>query len=689
MSELNLYINKAFEFEEKGCFEEAIQLCSKCRQAFPEYRNEISLEIAKMNYRNGREREALMQFLVLYRETGEIEVHDLILEAYYGVRQQEYEEQYRENCRRLEQYSHFYGKKGMPKLRYYPIWADQGCIWFYDSEERAFESVQRRNVIEKEAVDAVYLGYNLQWLEDILALEKMTRLQSPLLDMENPLLLLYQRSAWELLCQLIDLKELINFDRIIFYDDAKELEDSIVKDGVCLPTMVVGNEISDILHMLGDINGKLNRLHREYQLKAETYYLDNADTVLKHIKDKKPKILFITSRFTTALQYHTRDCRLAAEEMGLETELLIEKDRLSMGISMLMYLKKIMEFQPDIIFIIDHFRYEYQCLGKFNNMVFVCWAQDPINNIFSQETVQKLIERDVVISNFCGWKKFLKIGYPEKRLISCCLPANHKIYHPYLLSDVELEQYGCDICMVGHNPGADKHIELFVENFSGELKDFVRDLYQSYIRYARETDQIFMRQEEFYFFIEEFAAKFYGFKLKQNILDVLSRDMREILNYNLFRELLADWLIKAGYTNIKLWGNGWKEMEKYRPYAMGPAENGEVLSKILQASKIVVGNNIALTGASRVAEAMLSGAFYLGNYVPEEEDMVNIRDYFTEGEELVIFRDKEDFLNKTAYYLEHESERRKLADAGRKKALEKLTYERFMHKVIEETAEMF
>ena len=51
--QLNQFLNKAFDFEEQGYVEEAIQLCEKCIQVFPEYENDIKLEIAKMIYRNG------------------------------------------------------------------------------------------------------------------------------------------------------------------------------------------------------------------------------------------------------------------------------------------------------------------------------------------------------------------------------------------------------------------------------------------------------------------------------------------------------------------------------------------------------------------------------------------------------------------------------------------------------------
>ena len=108
MMELNQYINKAFDFEEKGYVDEAIRLCSKCKQVFPEYKDEIELEIAKINYRNGREEVALPQFLALHNKTENDEVHGLIIEAYYGIRKQEFDGRYLENYRQLREYQHFF-----------------------------------------------------------------------------------------------------------------------------------------------------------------------------------------------------------------------------------------------------------------------------------------------------------------------------------------------------------------------------------------------------------------------------------------------------------------------------------------------------------------------------------------------------------------------------------------------------
>ncbi len=167
-------------------------------------------------------------------------------------------------------------------------------------------------------------------------------------------------------------------------------------------------------------------------------------------------------------------------------------------------------------------------------------------------------------------------------------------------------------------------------------------------------------------------------------LDWLAEDMYKQYNQRVYRQVLVDWLLDAGFKKIKLWGKDWQKYRRYTDYAMGVAENGETLSKIYQSSKIVVGNNVQTTAAARAWEAMLSGAFYMSNYIPPEEDAVDIRKIIKANEELVMFYDKEDFLQKTEYYLTHEKERQKMIETGRKAALERMTYDSLMNRVMEE-----
>lgn len=70
----------------------------------------------------------------------------------------------------------------------------------------------------------------------------------------------------------------------------------------------------------------------------------------------------------------------------------------------------------------------------------------------------------------------------------------------------------------------------------------------------------------------------------------------------------------------------------------------------------------------RVLDIMACGGFVLSNWQPE------IAEYFEEGVEIVTFDSLEDCLDKAAYYLSHEEERRQIAANGRDKVREKFSY---------------
>lgn len=188
-------------------------------------------------------------------------------------------------------------------------------------------------------------------------------------------------------------------------------------------------------------------------------------------------------------------------------------------------------------------------------------------------------------------------------------------------------------------------------------------------------------------YIERALLHHYNIMLTPESLKFLTDDMWTYFNQAVFRQALVDWILDAGFTNIKLWGNGWTTEEKYKKYAMGPAKNGETLSKIYQASKIVLGNNIITTAAARAWESMLSGAFYLSNYIPEENDDVDIRKIIEVGKDVIMFYNREDLIEKLHYYLGHEDERQEMIKRGREAALEKMTYDVLMKRVLKEVAE--
>ena len=119
----------------------------------------------------------------------------------------------------------------------------------------------------------------------------------------------------------------------------------------------------------------------------------------------------------------------------------------------------------------------------------------------------------------------------------------------------------------------------------------IQAVYYGYQSFVTQTGQLIYQESEFTGFIRRAMLQHFNYACEDSILELLATDMYLYFNQRVYRQALVDWIIEAGFTNLKLWGQGWQESTKYKKYAMGVAPNGETLSKIYQASKIVVGNN--------------------------------------------------------------------------------------------------
>ncbi len=679
------YLNKALYFEEVGFVEQALRLLDKVLETFESDRLEILLEKAKMEFRNGMEKEALLDFVIIYNTSENEEIYDIILEKYYLPNEEKLRDIYYGNMERLKTYSHYRNATDGKQKDIVPIWQDNEMLMYLNLNEKEF-AVHKRVFKEiDEEKDQVLIVANELWMEDIVRFEESYRMSEVFMDEDLPIYFFYDKDYWVIFMQLYDLEKLIRKNRVVFLVGKLALYRYLKEDMVLIPSIYCQNGFEDIFKNVIDCIIEENEQEKEKNKNdIINYYTVSEKESLDRVIAQKPRILFLTSRFTTALQYHTRDCMLAAKRNGCDVELLIEPDGIH-RIYERYEIERVAKFKPDVVFCVDHFRFRHLIFPK--EVVWITWVQDPLPDIMDKSTPFKLGDKDFVMSHYTTWKKFNTIGYTERQLINAPIPANHHIYKPYQLNAGEKEKYSCDICLVCHGSDVDKHIAEVVQSFPSKWQEIIGVMYKTYQKYVYETGNIFYSEKAFVMYVEGFFRQNYSSFFTIEIIKYLAEDMYNYFNQRVFRQALVDWILDAGFTEIKLWGNGWTTEEKYKKYAMGSAENGETLSKIYQASKIVVGNNIVTTAAARAWEAMLSGGFYISNYIPEEEDAVDIRKIIEVGKDVIMFHSREDLVDKLHYYLEHEEERKKMAERGRRAALEKMTYDVLMKRVLEEVAE--
>nr|WP_297767148.1 glycosyltransferase [uncultured Butyrivibrio sp.] len=112
---------------------------------------------------------------------------------------------------------------------------------------------------------------------------------------------------------------------------------------------------------------------------------------------------------------------------------------------------------------------------------------------------------------------------------------------------------------------------------------------------------------------------------------------------------------------------------------LGVADYTTKMPRVFRRSKINLNITLRsiLSGVPlRVVDILAAGGFLLTNYQEE------IAEYFVDGQDLVIAYTPEDMIEKTAYYLEHDDERRAIAAAGQRKVLENFAYTKLLPEIL-------
>ncbi len=103
----------------------------------------------------------------------------------------------------------------------------------------------------------------------------------------------------------------------------------------------------------------------------------------------------------------------------------------------------------------------------------------------------------------------------------------------------------------------------------------------------------------------------------------------------------------------------------------------EEAAEIFSQSKIVLNISIKDDVNMRVFEALSTGSFLLTNELP------TLPILFQDGVHLATYRSLDEAVEKARYYLAHDAEREKIAEAGYREFIGKHTYEHRLKKVLE------
>jgi len=622
------------------------------------------------------------------------EFAQLLTSVYYRPRRNEFDNDYRRNIERINrcQYNYTARIDDSTATSIIPIVIDNETqVFIANKKLRVYSCISYVKDVGKDmGVGNIYLFYNMlsgRVVDDLF--ENYEKVKC-LVGQKMPIYLHYSDDlSYSTIryCQNVVEKLYSNNGNAAFVLTCGSINQNSYFGGIQarLPNKVL-NAPQKVQNILSAISMKRNSLYSKQLGEIKEYYADevNIKTIDKQVAQKELRILFITTLFSTAVQYHTRDIAKACIEAGYDV--CVSKEKSPISTNSFDTATIIWEMKPNVTFIIDWYRTTGYNLIK--SPYHVCWIQDLLPRLYDSAMINKLHNRDLVMYLFGRLGNFYNL-YKGKNTMEGFVSANEQVYKPYEMSEDEETRYACDICLVCHDSDMAGKIKQYFPSDSW-ADTALRKLTMRYYEDAIE-DKIIYTKDAYLNYGKMKLRRIVGSMSNEMQINQLavkwSESMFPIISLPLYRNVIATWLVKSGFSNIKLWGSGWLNTE-YRQYAMGAAENGEVLSKIIQSSKIVIGNNVVYTSTARVFETMLSGAFYLSNFIPPPDDPLPITKHLVEDKEIVVFKNRNDLLNKVKYYLEHENERRKIAQAGRRACLERMTYSSLVSRLAEKLSSM-
>jgi hypothetical protein len=516
---------------------------------------------------------------------------------------------------------------------------------------------------------------------------KVTNDPKPYLWAKVPLYLFYEEfNIFVEYMQISDFSKLLGCERLVFLFGTSQIDLWFNNMQSLIPNFVLNAQgENDLLYQkINKIDTDKSNTFKTLKDEVRKYYEDlDFSEIADAFRKGNPRIMFMTTRFSTAIQYFIRDCVEACNKLHIPNYLCIDVSDIH-RCNQYDWIKTLADFRPHAIFIIDHFRWEYPDIP--DNIIFISWTHDLLPNILSKSSAERIKEKDFILNLIPNYKKFKEADYPKDQTINTPIPVNNYIFKSYKLTKEEIDNYETEICVIS-NPGNPKEgLSYVLDQIKENLcyKDMESALKSAY----SECYNLIYNGQPFYDDKqhEELITRwFYNFNItaSERFFSTIIDMFKIKVIWNMYRSVPIEWLKEKGYK-IKLWGREWLDHPNLKEYAMGVAQNGEKLSKILNASKIMLGTNPALSAHPRVFEATMSNCLYIGINIPSEYDVFDIREFLEEDKGIIFFYNKEDLYKKVDYYMNHLEKRMEVINNGKSKILSELTYEKMMTKVIDE-----
>ena len=330
------------------------------------------------------------------------------------------------------------------------------------------------------------------------------------------------------------------------------------------------------------------------------------------------RALGITCRFTTVLKYSMRDALHGMQAAGCVTRKLIEPSNHA-RLTPQVVLRALVEFEPDLVFIIDHTR-DGQQAGLVENVPVMTWIQDRLPKLFCRQAGEALGALD-----FCmgfGREELVRdFAYPAQRFMECEMataPEMLRAPEDHTGRGAGAARYACDVAFATtHSRSPESLVEQYCAA-NPRLKDLLHATFEE-LRARGSRNQLnpgldatlFMRQIE----------RQHNIKLSEELLNEFARGLIRPLIDQLVRHQtigwVADW-VEQGGGRFHLYGRGWEDHPRFSKFARGFVPHGPELGRAFRGAKVNLHAGCLRAFHQRVLDVLSAGGALLIRYNAED-----------------------------------------------------------------------
>ncbi len=359
------------------------------------------------------------------------------------------------------------------------------------------------------------------------------------------------------------------------------------------------------------IAGELESRDGETRLAVERYYASLPAEALAQAmrgeRGRRPRALLITSRYTTVLQYSTRDTAEGLRANGWDARVLIESGA-HLRLTGRSIRAQLAAHKPDLVIVLDHLRYEYGDLFP-PGLPFACWIQDELSNLTSARAGASIGERDFVWT--CAGVTYARdYGYPLEQ----CVYLEKLTRVPE--RPARWSSDGEDLAYVSNaSQRPEELVEVLTAMAGGDAKmrAVLGDCCEAIQGVYERGGHLHSYSQVRAIVGEACAARGVG-PLPTGTRERVVLELFTKLNNALYRQQALRWVAAAAGEmglRLSLYGQGWERHPDFAAFARGPIAYGADLEALTRRAKINLQILPYSTMHQRLLDGVAAGGFFL------------------------------------------------------------------------------